>query len=571
MSYNDTFDIENLIKNEFYINEHSLRPSYESDFKNFSIIAMAIHHLKLYPKEDWHVYYLFPKNVEYIKEHFKEKYKDFYNTEDADFHLLSAYTKGIEYVEKAIYSIYFVEDTNNIIIKDFQGKLDDYYVKPIFINASKLKETLIESNPDIRNNVKVLDNIELQEILLKAFNDLNSKNYILKEESDVTKNVLKHIIYSCKTSLMNWIDKNIEEVRIPFTVLFIPIEIPYVHKRDVKRPGGLAILLSDSPNLVEIHEIFTKLLPKVNDMFFAYSYSAAIKVKNEIKTLKDQLILHLPPLIRDKWNTEDIDIAINNYKEATKPKPLENAVILFTDIRGFSKSLRSYTKLGNATEWMFKRLTEFRDEMVRIIVNNSGIPINFAGDDILALYSPSEEGISLRSKIEKCVQSAFQMRNQLEKLNENWIKTEKIIIKQRFSEKTPTDLDLDSDSWDKLFEKDFTWRIGTCISVSRKSKFPIHVGNIGGEHSNGMKQYTAISDSINLAARGAAEAIGGEILLHGSVLEALSYSNVADLTWLPEIAMGEIKVLIKLLTRLRLKDIDKREQRESYFSVELKI
>jgi len=152
--------------------------------------------------------------------------------------------------------------------------------------------------------------------------------------------------------------------------------------------------------------------------------------------------------------------------------------IVFADIRGFTQMSE------HMDPWeISKLLNEYFNKMTEIIFRNGGTIDKFIGDAIMILFGApvSQEDASFRA-----VKTACEMREELKNLRRNWQKA-----------------------------KGQVFDIG--IGIHSGEAF---VGNLG---SDNHKEYTALGDAVNTAARLEGKALAGQILFSDAVWREIGH------------------------------------------------
>ena len=216
------------------------------------------------------------------------------------------------------------------------------------------------------------------------------------------------------------------------------------------------------------NSVFTKLNEANRDikdqsiqlMIYAKDISLAHKRTKQEEALRNRLSRYVGENLVEKLiNSKDGILLENERKEIT---------ILFADIRAFtaiSERLKA--------EEVVSMLNQFFDIMVDIIFKNNGVLDKFVGDQLMALFGliPSKNNNSYNA-----IHAAIEMQNATEEL-----------MKKRAKE-----------------NKD-TFEIGIGINTGIAI-----VGNLGSEN---RMDYTAIGNSVNVAARLQQIAKGGKIII----------------------------------------------------------
>ena len=151
------------------------------------------------------------------------------------------------------------------------------------------------------------------------------------------------------------------------------------------------------------------------------------------------------------------------FVESGRPRPQKlTATVLFTDLKGFTSVSENL-----APEILMDWLNEYMTAMIKVIVDHGGVINKFIGDAIMVIFGvpvarTSEAEVS-RDAV-NAVRCAIAMGNELEQLNENWLRQGRPLIKMRVG-------------------------IYTGLLV---------VGSLG---SVQRQEYTVIGDTVNIASR----------------------------------------------------------------------
>ncbi|GBC99575.1 Adenylate cyclase 1 [bacterium HR17] len=154
---------------------------------------------------------------------------------------------------------------------------------------------------------------------------------------------------------------------------------------------------------------------------------------------------------------ELVEEIVQNPATAHQEGVRRRVAVLFSDIRGFT----TYSE-QNPPELVVRQMREYLTEMTAAVQNHRGVLDKFIGDAVMGLFGPFLPDDANLSAL--AVASALEMLERLERLNVHW---------QR--QGLPT------------------FRIGIGVHVGEAM-----VGNIG---SAQRVQYTALGDTVNLAAR----------------------------------------------------------------------
>lgn len=154
---------------------------------------------------------------------------------------------------------------------------------------------------------------------------------------------------------------------------------------------------------------------------------------------------------------EVVEDIVTDPDRAPEDGRRQRVAVLFSDVRGFT----TYSE-QNPAELVVRQMREYLDEMTLSVHAHHGVLDKFIGDAVMALFGPFLEGeVNLSAVSVAC---ALDMLTRLEALNKRW------------TEQGMPPL-----------------RIGIGIHVGEAI-----VGNIGTEN---RQQFTALGDTVNLAAR----------------------------------------------------------------------
>ena len=228
--------------------------------------------------------------------------------------------------------------------------------------------------------------------------------------------------------------------------------------------GFLTILLSGSCFLVSgvmiAYGLYVNPIPLVITLGLSFFASILIKmlfVKRERERTLQVFFQYISPtLARELLERPDLLKLGGERRMVT---------VLFCDIRGFTPLCESIQP-----EEVMDLLNEIFQGMSDIIFENGGIIDKFVGDQIMALFGVPEEH---EDDPERAIRAAIKMRNMLRKK-----------------------------SWR---EREHKVDVGIGVSTGYAV-----IGNVG---SDKHKDFTAIGDSINIAARLQAKAGAGEVLI----------------------------------------------------------
>lgn len=174
---------------------------------------------------------------------------------------------------------------------------------------------------------------------------------------------------------------------------------------------------------------------------------------------------------------ELVDRLVRDPRSAREEGTRQRVAVLFSDIRDFTRYSEQHPP-----EQVVSQMQEYLTEMTAAVLEPHGILDKFIGDAVMALYGPFQpEGVN-RSAM--AVASALDMLDRLDRINARWQE-----------QGLPA------------------FRVGIGIHVGEAV-----VGNIG---SLQKKQFTALGDTVNLAARlqTATKEIGGSLLVSEAVRE----------------------------------------------------
>lgn len=232
------------------------------------------------------------------------------------------------------------------------------------------------------------------------------------------------------------------------------------------------IRIKADQELNDIADHFNSILRKLNEvnkenkeqsiqlMIYAEDISLSYKKTKEEENLRNRLSRYVGENLVEKLiNSKDSLFIENERKDVT---------ILFADIRSFSTIAEKM-----AAEKVVSMLNQFFDAMVDIIFKNNGILDKFVGDQLMALFGliPSKNNNSYDA-----IHTAIEMQDATERLM-------KVRAKQ---------------------DKE-TFEIGIGINTGSAT-----VGNLGSEN---RMDYTAVGNSVNVAARLQQLAKGGDIII----------------------------------------------------------
>ncbi|MBW2006334.1 MAG: adenylate/guanylate cyclase domain-containing protein [Deltaproteobacteria bacterium] len=230
--------------------------------------------------------------------------------------------------------------------------------------------------------------------------------------------------------------------------------------------------ISADQELNDIASHFNSVLKKLNEanrdvkdqsvqlMIYAKDISQSYIRTKEEEELRNRLSRYVGEHLVEKLISSKNGVFIENERR--------EVTILFADIRSFT----TITERMEAEE-VVSMLNQFFGTMVDIIFRNNGILDKFVGDELMAVFGliPSENSAS-----HGAIKAAIEMQDAAEELM-------KVRAKQ---------------------DKE-TFEIG--IGINTGSAI---VGNLGSEN---RMDYTAIGDSVNVAARLEQIAKGGEIII----------------------------------------------------------
>ncbi len=196
-------------------------------------------------------------------------------------------------------------------------------------------------------------------------------------------------------------------------------------------------------------------------MIYARDLSVSYKKAKEEEALRNRLCRYVGENVVERLMRSQDEAAFteNEKKELT---------VLFADIRSFTRISESLD-----AEEVVSMLNEFFEAAVNVIFRNHGVLDKFIGDQVMALFGPLPP---LNSTPHHAVKAAVELQEATEQL-----------MKRRKA------------------EGKVTFEIGIGINTGIAI-----VGNVGSEN---RMDYTAIGDSVNLAARLQQLAKGGEIII----------------------------------------------------------
>lgn len=193
----------------------------------------------------------------------------------------------------------------------------------------------------------------------------------------------------------------------------------------------------------------------------------------------ERLRRYVSPQVADAILTGEAPVAFASVRR--------NLTILYSDIRGFTQMAERMEP-----EELVDALNEYFSAMTEIVFSNGGTLDKYLGDGILAFFG---DPIPFDDHAERAVATAFEMIEKVGELSVTWIRAEEELS------------------------------IGVGISTGY-----VTVGNMG---STTRTDYTVVGNHVNVAARLAAAAEPGQILVSdrtlASVRERVDYEPVDDL------------------------------------------
>jgi len=203
-------------------------------------------------------------------------------------------------------------------------------------------------------------------------------------------------------------------------------------------------------------------------LFAAMSLNKYYLISRESKILMSVLNKYVSPEVARHITRLEIEQSNSGIKK--------NITVMFADIRGFTAMSENMDPKD-----ISKLLNEYFNKMTAIIFKNGGTIDKFIGDAIMVLFGAP---IEIEDAPYKAVKTAMEMMEELKKMRLKW------------SEKA-----------------DQTLEIG--IGINAGEAF---IGNLGTERH---KEYSALGDTVNTAARLESQAKKGQILISESVLKSV--------------------------------------------------
>lgn len=193
----------------------------------------------------------------------------------------------------------------------------------------------------------------------------------------------------------------------------------------------------------------------------------------------ERLRRYVSPQVADAILTGEAPVAFASVRR--------NLTILYSDIRGFTQMAERMEP-----EELVDALNEYFSAMTELVFSNGGTLDKYLGDGVLAFFG---DPIPFEDHAERAVATAFEMLTEVEGLRRTWMR----------------------------LEEDLS--IGVGISTGY-----VTVGNIG---SSTRTDYTVVGNHVNVAARLAAAAEPGQILVSertmASVRDRVDWVPVEDL------------------------------------------
>jgi class 3 adenylate cyclase len=209
----------------------------------------------------------------------------------------------------------------------------------------------------------------------------------------------------------------------------------------------------------------------------------------------ERLRRYVSPQVADAILTGEAPVAFASVRR--------NLTILYSDIRGFTQMAERMEP-----EELVDGLNEYFSAMTELVFSNGGTLDKYLGDGILAFFG---DPIPFEDHAERAVATAFEMLAKVEELRGTWMRSEEELS------------------------------IGVGISTGY-----VTVGNIG---SSTRTDYTVVGNHVNVAARLAAAAEPGKILVSERTM-----ASVRDrVDWVPvdDLVMKGVKRPVKVFAVTR--------------------
>jgi adenylate cyclase len=202
---------------------------------------------------------------------------------------------------------------------------------------------------------------------------------------------------------------------------------------------------------------------------------AALAIENSKLYHNIQLEVQRRNNLQRYLSPNEVDQIIDGTREINLGGEIKEVTVLFSDIRGFTKLSEELPP--NEVVGM---LNEYFSEMTRIVFKNGGTVDKFIGDALIVVFGSA---IPHPDDPLRAVKTAIEMQAAMKEINAQWKK-----------------------------QKRKTFQIGIGVNTGE-----VLYGNVGSEQ---RMELTVIGDAVNLAARLADVAAGGEVLLSGTSWEA---------------------------------------------------
>ncbi|MCB0586828.1 MAG: GAF domain-containing protein [Phaeodactylibacter sp.] len=267
-----------------------------------------------------------------------------------------------------------------------------------------------------------------------------------------------HVFQSGQPEIVNAVrfDKRFIPGNNPIeSIMCVPLKVK-------EKTIGVANLASSVPHQYSSAEL---------KLFYAITSQAAYALENTQlyvqKVREDRIRSNLQRYVPAQL----VDAIIHSEDDSTFEPKRKNITTLFSDIRNFTEKCESLPP-----EQIVYYLNKYFSGMVDVIFKYNGTINKFVGDMIVALFGAP---YGLENDARQAVQAAIEMQTRLASFNDGWIR------------------------------ENFLTGIGI-------TKGEVVVGNIGSHHH---MDYTAIGDSVNVAARLQSLAKGHQILVTESIYQ----------------------------------------------------
>jgi len=250
-----------------------------------------------------------------------------------------------------------------------------------------------------------------------------------------------------------------EFVRLRWTLLaFLAVAVGYYFSALALFDRGFVLLLLTPPLMLGVVFLYQ----------FIYQYILQAAEKSRLRTTFGKYVA--PELVNTLIKSGEAD---SDAVERTK-----HIAVIFVDVRGFTSMTEN---LRDTPELIVRTLNEYLELTSTAVFNNGGSVDKFIGDATMALFNGF---VPLDDYVYKAVRSAWEMTQGAEQLNRS--------LKERFG-------------------VDLSFGIGIHCGEAI-------VGNLGPSF---RKDYTAIGDTVNTAARLESNAKPSEVLISRDVYELL--------------------------------------------------